>query len=139
MSKKPIIEKCGRSGVELHEIRRNVNAEGEDTTSRGKPGNPYLDGKKKSGKGGWSGARMISHGFGPSKFKNDQSMPKLSGPLSVVLVMIDEVAPSIVAKKELPAIKLLEKKGYVTWSDRDKCWKTMAEGRRVAELIKEGK
>lgn len=45
----PIIEKCGRSGVELHEIRRNVNANGDDTTSRGKPNNAYTDGKRKSG------------------------------------------------------------------------------------------
>lgn len=60
----PIIEKCGRSGVELREIRRHVNADGEDITPKGKPLNGYLDGKRKQAVKGLNCNRPKSHGAG---------------------------------------------------------------------------
>lgn len=134
-----IIEKCGRSGVELHEIRRNVNANGDDTTSRGKPKNGYLDDKRVSKLGaskGYNANRPHSHGFGPSRLFNDQSLPKLKAEEKSALLLIDSQGKKFT--KDYKVAKKLCADGYVMWSDQ-RGWICMAEGRRVAELLREKK
>lgn len=129
-----MIQRCGKSGVELHEIRRNVNADGEDTTSKGKPNNGYTDGRKGTKVRGFNANRPRSCGFGPSKLHLDESMPKLSATQQSLLISIDEGRTSTLPKNNTLALTLVTK-GLIGWSDNRQQYATMADGRRVVGLL----
>jgi hypothetical protein len=135
-----MIEKIGRSGVELHQVRKHVNADGEDCGPRQKPNNAYLDGKAKTkgGRGPQGCTRMVSHGFGPSKMNRNEDIPKLSKDEKDVLLAID-ASKLVLDQKRFKIADTLVKKGFVVWSDTKNDYTCMAEGRRVAELLREGK
>lgn len=63
------MQKIGRSGVELHEVRSSASLETEDGKSRAKPiSNYHSISKNTSTKGQlWSGTKLRSHGFGEGK------------------------------------------------------------------------
>ncbi len=135
-----MIEKIGRSGVELHQVRKHVDADGNDVGPRRKPNNPYLDGKTKT-KGGRAPqgcTRMVSHGFGPSKLNVNNDVPKLSKVEKEVLLLIDD-GKLVLTTKFFKVADTLVKKGFAVWSDTKNDYLCMAEGRRVAELLREGK
>lgn len=135
-----MIEKIGRSGVELHQVRKHVNADGEDIGPARKPNNAYLDGKvsSRAGRGPQGCTRMVSHGFGPSKLNVDNDMPKLSKAQRDLLLVID-VGHCTLTNPTLKVAESLVKLGLVIWSKAKSDFVTMADGRRVAELIREGK
>jgi hypothetical protein len=126
----------GRSGVELTEVRHGVRADGEQ--AKGKPSSAYHDGLRSPGAtpgSGYSGAKMRSHGFGPSKIRVDESMPKLDSKQQDLLLKIDDKKADGLPKENPIALSLL-KLDLIMWSDRDNVWKTMADGRRVAGLLR---
>lgn len=135
-----MIEKIGRSGVELHQVRKHVNADGEDCGPRQKPNNAYLDGrvKTKGGRAPQGCTRMVSHGFGPSRLNVNNDMPKLTKQQRELLLVID-AGPTVLTTKTLKVADTMVKMGLVIWSETKHDFVCMAEGRRVAELIREGK
>lgn len=132
-----IIEKCGRSGVELREIRRHVDAEGNDTSSRGKPKNNYLDNRIVVSKGnrGFNANRPRSCGFGPSKVQCDESMPSLTKAQRRLLVDIDDGKMTNLPRENRLAL-LMVAQGLIIWSETKGVYTTMADGRRVADLLR---
>ncbi len=135
-----MIEKIGRSGVELHQVRKHVNADGDDIGPAQKPNNAYLDGRvsSKIGRGPQGCTRMVSHGFGPSKLNVNNDMPKLTKPQRALLLVID-AGHTVLVASTLKVADTLVKMGLVVWSESKADFACMAEGRRVAELIREGK
>lgn len=133
----PIIEKCGRSGVELHEIRRNVDAEGNDTTSKGKPKNGYTDGRIIVAKGttGYNCNRPRSCGWGPSKPQINEKVPELNKALKRLLLDIDDGKVAMLPKNNKLAL-LLVTHDLIMWSESRQMYVAMAEGRRVADLFR---
>lgn len=126
----PIIEKCGRSGVELHQIRRHVNAEGEDVAPKGKPINGYTDGKRKQVVKGMNCNRPRSHGVGMGPAVVEVVAASLTKPERKALLLIH-------AGKSMPANSLLVaslvKKGLVE-KEKDG-WTYTYEGDQVARKI----
>ncbi len=135
-----MIEKIGRSGVELHQVRKHVNADGDDIGPGRKPNNAYLDGKvsSRAGRGPQGCTRMVSHGFGPSKMNVNNDIPKLSKPQRALLLVID-AGHTVLVASTLKVAETLVKLGLVIWSNSKGDFVCMAEGRRVAELLREGK
>jgi hypothetical protein len=129
-----MIQRCGKSGVELHEIRRNVDANGDDTTSKGKPINGYTDGKKGVKVRGFNANRPRSCGFGPSKPQINEKVPKLTETQKALLISIDS-GTTILDPNNKVAHTLVDM-DLIMWSDRDKVWKAMADGRRIADLLR---
>ena len=126
----PIIEKCGRSGVELREIRRHVNADGEDTTSKGKPLNGYLDGKRKQVTKTMNCNRPKSHGAGMGPALVEVVVKGLTKTERKALILIH-------AGKSTPAASLvavsLAKKGLVE-KNKDG-WTYTYEGDQVVRKL----
>ena len=131
----PIIEKCGRSGVELHEIRRNVNANGDDTTSRGKPNNAYTDGKRKGGASplkGFDCNRPRSCGVGMGPLVVEMAAKGLSRIEKTFLIIIHS-GGSPPFKKSLEVIKALCKKGLIEKGKHG--WEHTYEGDQVVRKL----
>jgi hypothetical protein len=135
-----MIEKIGRSGVELHQVRKHVDADGNDIGPRRKPNNAYLDGKVKTrgGRAPQGCTRMVSHGFGPSKLNVNNDVPKLSKQQRTLLLAIDAGATTLTTAA-LKVADSLVKLDLVIWSDSKNNFVCMVEGRRVAELLRENK
>lgn len=123
----------GKSGAQCTDIIHNPVQDVEK---------PYLTGVKgperrgQRGSAGWSGNRMRSHGFGPSKPQIDESVPKLTKAQKTVLKVID--AGDALETKHNKALESLElgKKGSLDLVvlSRDG-YRLTAEGRRVVDLI----
>jgi hypothetical protein len=129
----PIIQKCGQSGVELHEIRRNVNADGEDTTSKGKPSNGYTDGRKGTKIKGFNANRPRSCGVGMGPMVAEMVAKELSSVERKVLLAIHAGKPPTVCKATL-GIKPLLRKGLI---EKDKSgWTYTYEGDQVVRKLK---
>lgn len=129
-------QRIGRSGVELTEVRHGVGVDGEQ--AKGKPNSAYHDGLRRPGASpgsGYSGAKMRSHGFGPSKIRVDESMPEIDDKQKDLLLKIDD-GKARDLPKENPIAGSLAKLDLIVWSDRDGIWKTMADGRRVAGILR---
>lgn len=127
----PIIEKCGRSGVELHEIRRNVNANGEDTTSKGKPNNGYTDGRRKQVSKGIDCNRPRSHGVGMAPAVVEAVIASLLKTEQRLLVAIHAGKP--VPTKLLGEVNKLAKLGLV--EKHQTGWSHTYEGDQVVRKL----
>lgn len=132
-----MLEKIGRSGVELHEIRSSVSLEGKAPTGE-KPKNNYSEFKRQSRQkgSGFSGNRSMSCGFGPSKLNHDDSMPKLTPKQRRMLLDIDDGKMGNLSALN-PIAAQLWGKGLITWINDRGCYVAMAEGRRIAEMLRD--
>jgi hypothetical protein len=128
----PIIEKCGRSGVELREIRRHVNAEGEDTTSKGKPLNGYLDGKRKQVTKTMNCNRPKSHGAGMGPALVEVVVKGLLQTEKRLLIAVHK-GKSEVPTKFIREINNLAKKGLVEKTKAG--WTYTYEGDQVVRRL----
>jgi hypothetical protein len=110
------------------------------TPKREKPSSHYHDGLKAPRRGGGKTElncnRPFSTGFGPSKAQVDESIPKMTRDQRHLLLAIEEGRTFGMSKLN-PIAKELGKMGLVTWSAKTDVWVTMADGRRVAELLLE--
>ena len=136
-------EKFGQSGVELTEIRDKVSAWEGGPVAGEKPKNNYLEfdrkSRQKSGQR-FSGARSMSCGFGPGKLQSkllDESMPKLDESQVAMLLLIDSGAT--LKEKEDACARSLEKLGLIIWMGSQNRYGAMADGRRVAEALRDNK
>ena len=130
-------EIAGASGIRLEEINRVVSMDGRAKPGE-KPVSDYTDNLRKSKtRSGirFSGARNVSCGFGPSKPHWDESIPKMTSTEKNILLAIDDKDGIKLLRENKIALDLLEK-GLIIWSDTKQRYVTMAEGRRVADLIK---
>jgi hypothetical protein len=107
---------------------------------REKPKSHYHDGLRTPRRGGSKTElncnRPFSTGFGPSKVQVDESIPKLNKSQRHLLLSIEE-GRTFGLPKANPIAKELGKMGLVTWSEKTEVWVTLADGRRVAELLLE--
>jgi hypothetical protein len=129
----PIIQKCGQSGVELHEIRRNVNADGEDTTSKGKPTNGYTDGRKGTKIKGFNANRPRSCGVGMGPAVAEVVAKGLLQAEKRLLISVHK-GKSEVPTKLIREINNLAKKGLVEKTKDG--WTYTYEGDQVVRKLK---
>ena len=127
-----MIQRCGKSGVELHEIRRNVNADGEDTTSKGKPLNGYTDGKRKQATKGMNCDRPRSRGVGMGPAVVEVVIASLLRSERDLLITIHAGKP--VSARDARAVKVLVKKGLI---EKDRSgWTYTYEGDQAVRKLK---
>ena len=127
-----MIQRCGKSGVELHEIRRNVNADGEDTTSKGKPNNGYTDGKRRQATKGMNCDRPRSRGVGMGPAVVEVVVASLLRSERDLLMTIHAGDPF--SAKAFRAVKVLAKKGLIEKTKSG--WTYTYEGDQVARKLK---
>jgi hypothetical protein len=127
-------------GLTLDEVRTRVTVDGD--SPKGKPGNPYLEGKRTVGRNNGHVMNMMSTGWGPSKLNRDESMPELTDIQRRILKALEGTNLHVfilASMVELSEVKLvaelpaLVKAGYV--SNTSNGYALMADGRRVVEMI----
>jgi hypothetical protein len=120
------MQKIGRSGVELHEVRSSASLETEDGKSRARPiSNYHSISKNTSTKGQlWSGAKLRSHGFGEGKC-NKVFEGELSKEDKSILKLI--AAGESVKKCDPDTIVWMEDQNLIYWNGVK--WKLMQSGK----------
>lgn len=123
------MQKIGRSGVELHEVRSSASLETEDGKSRSKPKSNYHSISKSTSTKGtlWSGNKLRSHGFGEGKC-NKVFEGTLSSEEKKILKLIDDGEPvKVLSKFDPDIIVWMEAQNLIYWNGVK--WKLMQSGR----------
>jgi hypothetical protein len=119
------MQKIGRSGVELHEVRSSASLETEDGKSRARPkSNFHSISKNTSTKGTlWSGNKLRSHGFGEGKVNK-----VFEGTIGAdEKKYLQSVQSGAKLKKDDPIGVKLDKIGLIFWNGVK--WKLMQAGK----------
>lgn len=137
----------GRSGTQLDEVKTHVRVDENGPTGEGVPKNPYMDGGRiKREKNNYSGSKLRSHGFGPSKPQINEKLPELSLLEKKLITFVEKngpVSPAALAQWAEKEGHLPELIGIMAGWVKDAEMATfarggyvlMAEGRRIADLL----
>jgi len=130
---KPRNKRCGRSGVELAEIRRHVSLEGEAPKLVERPNSVYHADLKKSKDKGIDHPRIFFPGLGDFKPSWKRGKPKLN-PNQIGMLLLAAMDKAREIPMDNKIMVGLQKKSLTVWLNAR--WTVMAEGKRVADLYR---